>query len=72
MDDNNNITNASSIFRYKMKEEHKSQLVFLGLCYNSNLSKCVSQSDRYNQVASSQKNIAKLLDFINLEINHLS
>ena len=72
MDDNKNITNASSIYRYKMKDEHKSKLVFLGLCNNANLSKCVSQPERHAQVAASQKNVAKLLDFLNLEMGHLS
>jgi hypothetical protein len=41
----------------------------LGLCYNKNISKCVADPNRKNQVKDSQKYISKLLDFMDLTID---
>jgi hypothetical protein len=44
-----------------MKQEHKQQLVFLGLCLNQNSSKCVTDGHRKRQVEGSKRNVEKLL-----------
>lgn len=59
------------MFRYFIEEEYKSQLVFLGLCFNKNISQCVATGHRREQVSSSMKFIPKLLQFLDLDESFL-
>ena len=54
-----------------MKQEHKEQLVFLGLCLSSNISKCVAEESRKHQVLQSQNQVIKLLHFLGIELTNL-
>jgi len=60
--------NYSKPFHFDMANEHKSQLIFLGLCLNKNISKCVADPNRQQQVKESQKHIVKLLSFMDLDV----
>lgn len=61
MDEPENISKVQ--FRYQLPDKHKENIVFLELCQNSNISKCIYQPDRKYQVQQNQKMIEKLWHF---------